>query len=313
MHTYIAYGIIVKSVIPLNSLFPFNGIEGDDFITVKLGEVPSNLLHPAEFENEIFSFNENEFLYFLPGKLKMYIKDGKEIMLEPLCTNIEDALLYFYCNGLAAAVFQRKLIPFHVSGVFLNESEVLLIAAPSGTGKSTTAVKLQEYGYPFFTDDTAIISSENGQIYAEASYPMVRLWKKSIERQAVFDLEEKLHIYADDEYEKYGFNFHTKFAIGKFKVKGFVFLEQSGNSICIEPISKAETVQLLAKNIYRGAFIDGMKMAEEQFNLVLKIANSVPSYSAKRPVDTDSFQSFPEAIMNEICKKNNLRVVLEEI
>jgi len=306
MYTYIAYGIPIKSEIPLRSLCPYNERITDDFILVKLGTVPLLLSEPPEFIDEICSFNVNEFIFFIPNILKMYIRDGKEIVLESLNTNIDESLLYFYSNGLAAVMYQRRSIVFHVSGVFLNPNEVLLIAAPSGTGKSTTAVKLQEYGYSLFTDDTAVLTIENGQVYAEASYPMVRLWKQSISQQTYFNEEEKLHVYSNEEYDKYGFNFHSNFSSEKCKVKGFVFLEKFGSEIHIKQISKAETVPLLIKNIYRPFFLNGMKMEDLRFKLVLQIANSVVSYSAKRPENEATFLSFTEAIINEICQKNSL-------
>src|SRR5690606_10388802 len=96
--------------------------------------------------------NANEMIFILPEKIKFYITYGKTIIIEPIQTEYTKYLLYFYSNCLAAILYQRNLIPFHVSGVFTESGKVVLFAAPSGTGKSTLAVKLQELGYTLFTD-----------------------------------------------------------------------------------------------------------------------------------------------------------------
>ncbi|WP_341228122.1 hypothetical protein [uncultured Arcticibacterium sp.] len=305
MNFYLAYGIIIRSEISLNSLLKYDGEESEDFISVRLGKVPDSLLKPASVEKPFTIFNERELLYHLPDRLKMYVANGNEVIIEPLNQNIEEVLLYFYSNGLAAALYQRNLIPFHVSGVCLNESEVVLVAAPSRTGKSTMAVKLQERGFPIFTDDTAVLIVENSQIFARASYPMTRLWEDSIEEQHIFKDGEKIQVYCQAESDKYGFHFHDNFASGKYKVKGLVFLEISGIGVELEPLSKSRTVKLLGQNIYRGQWVDGMKMGDEQFRLLLNIANAVPSFLASRPAGEKSFDGFTDLIVNEVCQKVN--------
>jgi hypothetical protein len=303
MYNYIAFGIIVKSEIELRSLQTFNGDECSDFITVKLGKVPSTLKNEAKVSNPFSTFNEKEFIFDVPEKFKMYVCNGKEIVLELLGNNYEEQLIYFYSNGLAATLYQRGLIPFHVSGVFLKDNEVILFAAPSRTGKSTTAVKLQEKGYPLFTDDTAILNIKDGHVYAQASYPMARLWQKSVENQGYFVGDRNLIVNYNSEYEKYGFHFHEQFNSVEQKVVAIVFLETSGDQIIIEPISKSRLVSNLGLNTYRGQWVNGMNLADTQFKLLLDIANSIKSYRAVRPLDSDTYESFTNAIINEICSK----------
>lgn len=101
------------------------------------------------------SYNDREFRYQVPDIATYFVRDGKQIWICPLCEDWSSVLLFFYSNAIAALLFQRNLIPFHVSGV-LDEDGVWLLSAPSRTGKSTTALKLKERGYPVFTDDTAL-------------------------------------------------------------------------------------------------------------------------------------------------------------
>jgi hypothetical protein len=189
---YKAYNIPVISEIPLVSLVVIEKDQIGDIepIRVQLGNVPKKLRDKANEKKPFTSFNENELLFNLPDTASYYIQDGNKITIEPCGDNLAEIHLQIYSNCLAAILYQRNLLPFHVSGVMV-DGKVLLLAAASGTGKSTTAIKLQELGYPVFTDDTALIEFHDGVCYARASYPMVRLWQSSIDKQNIFDENDK--------------------------------------------------------------------------------------------------------------------------
>ena len=201
---------------------------------------------------------------------------------------------------MAAVLFQRNLIPFHVSGVFIALNKVLLFAAPSRTGKSTTAVMLQQRGYAPFTDDTAILSIEGGKCFAQASYPMMRLWQNSLDNQSVVNMDDKQIIRAEIELNKYGFLFHDQFVDGKAEVAGLVFLEAEGSNIVTQRIKPGVAIQNLGNNIYRKQWLKGMKKQILQFNHLTSIAHVVPAWKAIRPKNELSFQSFAGAIETRI-------------
>ncbi|NBA84831.1 hypothetical protein GVN16_03625 [Emticicia sp. CRIBPO] len=299
---YQAYGIPVVSSMELPALIPASDNEADlQPIMVEAGAVPDFLVN-APLEIKPFStFNENEFRYEVPGVAKYYVVDGQYITIEILGNNLDEILLYFYSNCLAAALFQRNLIPFHVSGVFVKENEVLLFAAPSRTGKSTTALMLQHKGYDLFTDDTALLYVHEGQVFAKASYPMLRLWQNTVEKQSIYSDSDKQHIYG--ELDKYGFSFHEKFTAEAVLVKGIVFLEERGADIQITETGTTRCMKLLVENIYRGQWLDGMKKQRVRFENVTKLANVLPAWQAARPRFTDTFDSFAEAIDSQIIKK----------
>lgn len=206
---------------------------------------------------------------------------------------------------MAAALFQRNQIPFHVSGVFIDKERVLLFAAPSKTGKSTTSVMLQQQGYAPFTDDKAVLSIENGKCFAQASYPMIRLWQSSIEAQQILDESKKLDLRTDKEFDKYGFMFHQDFVTHKVEVAGIVFLEIGGSEISISEIKPSVAIQQLGNNIYRKQWLSGMKKQVVQFQLLTGIINIIPVWNATRPATSPTFESFAAAINEQIIKQIN--------
>jgi hypothetical protein len=297
-YQYQAYGIPIVSDMELPALSSTDQWLTATPINVSCGRVADVLQQLPNEQKPFSTFNEQEFRYELPNVARYYIAQGTQIVIEPLCDNWDEILLHFYANCLAAALFQRNLIPFHVSGVFTEPNKVLLFAAPSRTGKSTTALMLQQKGFAPFTDDTALLTVENGVCYATASYPMARLWQNTIELQTIYAEADKQHIFA--EIDKYGFSFHDQFSTQKVEVQAIVFLEEAGTDIKIEPLRATQAMQNLGANIYRGQWLAGMKKQHLQFRQLTGIAQILPAYKATRPRNQDTFEAFAEAIEKAI-------------
>jgi len=302
---YLAYGIPIISSVELPAFVEYS----DEIITkpiyISQGKVPNTLQNPALEEKPFSSFNENELLYTLPNVARYYVRNGEQIIIESLEGDWSEILLFFYSNCMAAALFQRDLIPFHVSGVFVNENKVLLFAAPSRTGKSTTSVMLQQKGYAPFTDDTAVLYVVDGKCFAQASYPMIRLWQNSITQQTVLAENKKQSIITNIEIDKYGFVFHQQFVTEKVEVAGIVFLEEEGNEIQIQKNKLNLAIEHLGNNIYRKQWINGMKKHILQFKQLTSIMNAVPTWHATRPKAQATFESFADAIEQQIIEQIN--------
>lgn len=299
-YQYLTYGIPLVSTIELPAFVPVTETSKIKPISVSQGLVPDKLQNEP-LETKPFSiFNEHEFLYTMPDIARYYVRNGEEIIIEAHCDNWQDILIYFYSNCMAAALLQRNMLPFHVSGIFIEENKVLLFAAPSRTGKSTTSVILQQKGYKPFTDDTALMMVENGQCYAYASYPMIRLWQNTIKEQNLLDESSKKVLRSNIELKKYGFLFHEQFVTEKVQVAGIVFLEEQGAEIKIERLNHQAAIEVLSNNVYRKQWVNGMKKQLLQFKSLSGIAHVVPAWKATRPKLIPTFQSFADTIEEQI-------------
>lgn len=304
-YKYLAYGIPIISSVELPAFVECSDEINTKPIYVSQGKTPETLQEPALEEKPFSIFNENELLYAVPNVARYYVRNGEEIIIESLEGNWSEILLFFYSNCMAAALFQRELIPFHVSGVFIREDKVLLFAAPSRTGKSTTSVMLQQKGYAPFTDDTAILYVEDGKCFAHASYPMIRLWQNSITQQTILEENTKQSIRTNIEIDKYGFAFHQQFVTEKVEVAGIVFLEAEGNEIQVQKNKLNVAIQHLGNNIYRKQWLNGMKKQVLQFKQLTSIVNVVPTWNATRPKTQATFESFADAIEQQIIEQIN--------
>lgn len=298
-YNYRVFNLCCTSVIPLPSFIVNEEDVIPDFEVV-LGTVEPNFQNEPTVKKPFSQFNENEFFYQMPDIAKYFVTDGNKVVIEALCEDWDSILLFFYSNCIAAILFQRNLIPFHVSGVLDNKGGLWLFAAPSRTGKSTTALKLKERGYTLFTDDTALITIENDSCVAIASYPVLRAWENTMNNQQVYALSEGKQLRA--EINKFGIAFHDDFVSSSQKVKGIIFLEMQGDSIQIGRLKPIEGIKRLGDNIYRNRWIHGMNKQLLQFKAVSAISQKVPFWTARRPKDKPSFDSFADAIIEQIIE-----------
>jgi hypothetical protein len=297
--TYKIFGQPIVSEIQLDALVKCELDEYDiDPIRVRLGVVNENLESQAVQDSTWYKFNATEFIYHLPGILKFSASNGNQIVLEPLHDDMKHVLLFFYSNAIAAALFQRGITPFHVSGVLDKSGKAWLFAAPSRTGKSTTALKLKERGFELFTDDTALLEVIDGRPMAIASYPMVRIWSETLESQKVFASDRAYQMRPN--IDKFGIHFHDEFRQDPVEIGGIVFLNNKTDDLWIEKISTIEAFRLLRQNVYRNSWVTGMGLEKVIYGLVTSVVSKVPYYEAYRPKDTDSFDAFADLIVGKI-------------
>ena len=304
MNNYLFFGQLIISEIKFPGIEPLSSTE--EFrnpIKVLLGKTPQYLINPPTVEKPFSTFNENEFLYRIPEIANYYIRDGKEIIIEPISDNETEVLLFFYSNALAAVLFQRNLFPFHASGVKINEKKIVLFPAPSRTGKSTTAIFLEKRGYPIFSDDTVLLEMIDGKCYATPSYPILRLWQKTMEASEHPDKEDAYELRPG--LNKFGVFLGDKFSHAKMEVAALVFLNSQSDKLSVHPLKTKDVFLQLGHNVYRKQWIVGMKKQISQFQLVSSISQSLSAYQANRPKESATFQEFSEVIDQEIITKLN--------
>lgn len=304
MNNYLFFGQWIISEITLPGIDPIQSTEDLGHpIHLKWGKVPENLTNPPLEEKPFSTFNDKEFLYRIPDVANYYIHNGEEIIIERVSSNETEVLLFFYSNALAAVLFQRNLIPFHASGVKINDHQIILFPAPSRTGKSTTAVFLEKKGYPVFSDDTVLLEVKDGKCFATPSYPIMRLWENSIKASEQYVTADGYELRPG--MSKFGITLGDKFSHQKMEVAALVFLHSQSDELKIEALKTKEVFLHLGNNVYRKQWIVGMKKQIPQFQLVSNISQNVPAYLAKRPKSESTFQEFSDAIEQEIIFKLN--------
>ena len=301
LYKYQVFGLPVISEIALPALMPMGNLNQKFIrIYVKHGKTPISLRSKDFEKRHTFLLNEQELLFEIKGIARYYVSDSTQVIIEPLSDKWSEILIYFYSNCIAAILYQRGFIPIHASGVFVDSNSVLLISAPSGFGKSTTAIKLAELGYNVFSDDTVIIKVESMQCQATASYPMIRQWQNTIDNQTILNEVEKKELWNEIDLNKYGFHFHENFVVDAVKISGILFLSKEGTEIRIQALTPIAGLQQLGANVYRKGWVTAMKKQIIHYKHLTEISSKIPMWIANRPESTDTYDTFSREIEKQI-------------
>ncbi len=298
--SYIAYGINILSEIEFSALKPGKIESKQEVIHVSLGNLNSSIFDELSVKKTFTKYSQSEYFLELPKIANFYISNGNSIIIEPKCNDYDLINLHFYANALTIALYQRNILLLHVSGVYSKNNKIVLLAAPRGTGKSTTAVQLQEQGFSIFSDDTVRIEFIDGKLYAYASYPMVRMWEDSFKNQSSFMEENKVRL--GQGINKLGFLFHDSFNTDRMEVESIVFLEASGNEILVEKMNPKDYFTFLKANFYRNYWIENLKKQVLQFKLLSNIVTHIPAWKATRPRKGSTENEFSKKIIETILK-----------
>jgi len=304
LYKYQAFGLPITSEIELPALMPLDNVNQKvNPIYVKQGKTPKGLKNENVEERNIFLLNEQELLFEIKGIARYYVSDGTQVIIEPMSDKWSEILLYFYCNCITAVLYQRGFIPIHASGVFVDENSVLLISAPSGFGKSTTAIKLAELGYKVFSDDTVIINIGSTACQATASYPMIRQWQDTIDNQILLNAVEKRELWDEIGLNKFGFHFHETFEVKAAEISGIVFLSKEGTEIGIQALTPTAALQQLGTNVYRKGWVTAMKKQIMLYKHLTEISSKIPMWMASRPENVNTYDTFSREIEKQIILK----------
>lgn len=92
----------------------------------------------------------------------------------------EDMATYLLGPVLAWVLRTRGMLCLHASAVVI-EGRAVLLAAPHGGGKSTTASRFSDRGVPVMSDDVVPVYWREESVWAHAGYPRIRLWDETAE------------------------------------------------------------------------------------------------------------------------------------
>lgn len=151
-------------------------------VTVRYGGVP-DLLPDAVMTRVCTQIRPGRFLLRLDGVAKYLVEEGSRITIEPAPGATDDEIRLFLMAAVwSALLLQRGLLPLHGSAVQVQNGAVIL-AGPSGNGKSTLAAALAEQGYPVLADELCALSvSADSLPLLLPGFPQMLLWEDALRK-----------------------------------------------------------------------------------------------------------------------------------
>jgi hypothetical protein len=189
------FGLDIQSVIPLPGCVATG--ETPD-VTIRYGAVPDSLPGAAMIR-VCTQARPGQFLLTLEHVAKYLVEDGNCITIEPASGVTNDEVRLFLMGAVwSALLLQRGLLPLHGSAIRVKDGAVVL-AGPTGNGKSTLAAALLERGFPVIADELcALAVKENSPPLLLPGFPQILLWADSL-RKLEMDIQRLAPVRPDLE------------------------------------------------------------------------------------------------------------------
>lgn len=179
MHHYDAYGLNVRSHIPLRFVRARKRLTWD--VDIRLGRTPE-ALPEAELRRGIWQASAGDFLLRAKGVARYRVTGGRRIVGEPE-HGADPAMVEAILAGsaMAALLQQRGVVTLHASAVQTSAGAVLF-AGHSGSGKSSLLAALVARGYTMLADDVVgIVLDARGRPVVLSAHPGCRLWAPAMD------------------------------------------------------------------------------------------------------------------------------------
>jgi len=280
MHNfYSAFGLILESEIPLSEITVSN-CTPDVFI--RYGKVPQYL------ENNIrnglkYQINDREFLLKVDGVASYYIREGKQVIVQPhqgACAH--DVKLFLMGSAIGALLHQRNLLPLHGSSIKFGD-EAVIFTGDSGAGKSTIAAAFYNLGYPLLADDLCVVTTETSSTpMVYPGFKQMKLWGDSLKKIGI--KSEKLQrVRLNTEIDKFfvpvtdicmsPIPIKTIFVLDSHKKPHFELIELKG----------MEKIAPLQDMTFRLKFLEGAESKINHFSQCARLAANARIISLTRP------------------------------
>jgi hypothetical protein len=172
-HNYAAYGLAIRSSIPLTEFVPAGAGEGE--VTITFGEDPG-WISDVRGDWWVFRIAREEARFWFRDVGAFVIKDGRQIIVIPE-NGADHSLLRLYIQGMMMAVLlhQRGLCVLHASVIEIDGSAFAFLG-PVGFGKSSIAAALYTRGHRVLADDNAAIDFRGDTPMIRTAYPSLKLF-----------------------------------------------------------------------------------------------------------------------------------------
>ncbi len=291
MFSYSAYGLHLRSELPLPNFLPGN----DAFhVTVRLGRIPGMV---EEETDTVLISNRNEggILLSVKNLGGFLVRGGEEVIIQP-ALGAEEPLLCQFVSGpvLGILLSQRGVPVFHASSVALPEGAAIFLA-PKGHGKSTLAAAFHLRGHPLIADDITALQYQEGGVRVFPGVPQLKLWPKSIQKlprlpdqfsQISADLEKRFLIMPES-------------FVREPQALRVVYVLGIGQALQILPLSPKEALRRVAPHWY-GATFKGKLLRplglDRAFQECSTLVQKAPVYLLERPASLERLNDTCQAV-----------------
>jgi hypothetical protein len=272
----------LRSELALGELTPAND-PGDDrpIVDIRLGAVPEMLEGAPEAQHGLQAIG-GDALLTVTGNARYLIRDGREIIVEPLPGSSErNVRLFLLGSALGVLVYQRGLLPLHANALVIGDG-VAAFTGHSGAGKSTLAAHFQAAGYEVLCDDVCVVSFDDaGRPFAWPGLPRLKLWEDAAQQ---FGHDPAALDRAVDGLEKFHVPIGRPAEVRPVPLRRLYTLARAEGDDpgSITRLRGAEAMNAAMENSYRGIYLATLGATATHFRQCAMLLQHVEVFAATR-------------------------------
>jgi len=297
---YRAFGMILRSEIPLPELNEIEGYEGIADVRIVLGDLRQTW-EELNVKRGYYTYADNSYLLHISEVGIFRVSRDGVITVSPAAgCSMRKLRLYLLGSCMGVMLVFRGILPLHGSAVVIGE-QAYAIVGHSGAGKSTLAAALLRRGFKLLTDDVIAISMDpnSGKPMVIPSYPQQKLWEESVTGLQMTSSGLEM-LYQNNDRPKYAIPVREQFANEGIPLAGVFELVKTDSAYpTCEPIHGLERLPLLFHHTYRNFHIPLLGQMEWHFQLTTRMTETVKLFRLNRPTSGFQVEELASILLNE--------------
>jgi hypothetical protein len=293
-YNYIGYGLKIRS----DLYFPefYSSVNQLEDIRIRLSNQSDFQEAPIECNKSFSKETEHGTLFQVANVAIYLVKNGTEIEVSPFEGSDPGAVrLFLLSNAMAILLIQRGQILLHASAIRI-ENGLVVFLGESGAGKSSMLAELVRRGYQPFSDDVIVLEHDaaSSEIVAFPSYPMIKLWKETIDMLGS-DTSVEGHRLRQGV-DKFGYFFHDRYQLEPVRIQKLLVIEKDPTcaSYRIQELGGLSSFEILSRNIYRRQYIKQDNLRKKHLLLISQLLNQAGIKMLMRPSNHGSISAFAD-------------------
>jgi len=276
LFTYSVFGLTIASELECDG---FLAGTGKPDVTLRYGIVPERLDAGAP-QGVCYQALPGQFLLQIKTIARYLVSNGDQILVD-IMPGADLAAVGLFLQGAAfsAMLYQRGFLPFHGSAIATPRGAVV-IAGPSGYGKSTLAAEFRRRGYAVLADELCA-ARVGHEVELLPANPTVMLWADTLDH---LELDKASLRPARANMEKYIVPLGSGFSCAPLRLHAVYSLDLTNlPQPALIPITGLRKLRFLAQACYRPNFAESLQLSEPFFAAIAEVAPRVRMAEARRP------------------------------
>jgi hypothetical protein len=296
VYSYTAYGLSIRSALPLPEFKPRDELRETADVVIYLGSV-DRVPSPTGMEPHFYATAEEVCLWW-EHVGAILVRGGHEIIADPILQAQEETLrLCITGPALGVLLHQRGLLALHASAVAVAGKAVAFLGA-AGWGKSTMAAVMHRRGHNLLADDITAVEPSTGRSWVYPAFPQLKLWPESI-------------IALGDDPAALPRLVHNREKRSRRTTRGFssvplplkqIYVLAEGRTQEIEPLQPQQALMELVGHSYVSRLLEYVG-ASAHFLRCASIAKAVDMRTLKRPRSLCSLSQVAQLVEEDLAQR----------